>query len=103
MDLGDGWHTCHFCGQEVKDGYEDEAKTKRHWLSDCRPDLVEHEIGEICTWAYRRDPTYNINPHTQEPYPENSTCYAYQSTEESPPYKTIWTNEHTHFYPDGPM
>lgn len=29
---------------------------ERHWLSDCRPDLVEHEEGPLCTWAHRLDP-----------------------------------------------
>jgi hypothetical protein len=42
-------HNCHFCGTVVKGGYE--ANGKRHWLSDCRPDLTEHEPGELCTWA----------------------------------------------------
>ncbi len=96
----DGWHTCHFCGTEVKDGYEDEAKTRRHWLSDCRPDLVKHEIGELCTWAYLRT---EINPNTHLPYSEYDTCYAYQSEGTPPNYKRVWTNEHKHFHKDGPM
>lgn len=82
----DGWHSCHFCGTMVKDGKESDGT--RHHLSDCRPDLTAHEIGETCTWAYRRD---------QKPFKENETCYAYQDSNRN------WTNEHTHFYPDGPM
>jgi hypothetical protein len=70
----DGWHTCHFCGTYVKDGLENDGT--RHWLSDCRPDLVEHEPGPACTWPYR-------------PGPNN--CYAYKD------------EAHTTFYPDGPM
>lgn len=78
------WHQCHFCGEYVKDGKDPEGK--RHWLSDCRPDLVEHEIGPLCTWHDKRTET--------EPYP----CYAYQDRE-----TRDWTNEHKHFYKDGPM
>lgn len=34
-------HTCHFCGTDVcNHGYEDASHTKRHFLSDCRPDLL---------------------------------------------------------------
>jgi hypothetical protein len=42
------WHNCHFCGTLVRDGYESDGT--RHWLSDCRPDLTEHEPGPTCTW-----------------------------------------------------
>jgi hypothetical protein len=78
----DDWNICHFCGEDVKDGIG-ASDGKRHWLSDCRPDLVEHEIGPICTWSYT------------DKYPN---CYAYQdlATRE-------WTDQHTHFYKDGPM
>jgi hypothetical protein len=100
----DGWHTCHFCGTEVKDGYEDVEKTKRHWLSDCRPDLAEHEQGDFCTWGYRDRPSnlpelvYN-DPNTWFSYPVNpNNCYAYQN------FETLqWTNKHEHFHKDGPM
>lgn len=85
-DDDDGWHTCHFCGTFVKDGYEDKEKTKRHYLSDCRPDLVEHEPGETCTWA---GDTYNSN---------GQNCYAYQERDTQK-----WGDEHKHFYSDGPM
>ncbi len=100
----DGWHTCHFCGTYVKDGYEDVAKSsdKRHFLSDCRPDLVEHEIGSTCTWAYRR--MYFIEPDINgRRYIEKECCYAYESNGEPPNYARVWTNEHKHFYKDGPM
>lgn len=81
------FHQCHFCGEYVKDGKE--PKGKRHFLMDCRPDLVKHEIGDDCTWAYRR----------KEPnFTEVNTCYAYQD------HGTLeWGTEHKHFYKDGPM
>lgn len=116
----DGSHTCHFCGTWVKDGYEtihEKVKVrdvsgdrdipsarpfnsfgtqwistkKRHWLSDCRPDLVEHEPGETCTWS---------EDLTREgaPIPIESTCYAYQNRD-----TREWGKEHKHFYTDGPM
>ncbi|MFY3742206.1 MAG: hypothetical protein HMLIMOIP_002670 [Candidatus Nitrosomirales archaeon] len=88
------YHQCHFCGEYVKDGYE--SNGRRHFLSDCRPDLVEHEIGELCTWAFRRLSEFNQH-ETGHPYRENETCYAYRNTD------LKWTNEHIHFYPDGPM
>lgn len=76
------WHTCHFCGEDVKDGLD--PKGKRHWLSDCRPDLVKHEIGDTCTWPERPAETHN--------------CYAYQEH-----WSLVWGDEHIHFYEDGPM
>lgn len=93
----DSWHTCHFCGtQSCEEGYE--VNGKRHWLSDCRPDLVKHEIGSTCTWAYRRESLYNaITGAYIESLPENRTCYAYQND------KNEWTDEHKYFYPDGPV
>jgi len=107
-------HNCHFCGEFVLDGYAtvtekievrdysgdrgvpSSPNTKlgkqwnqykvRHWLSDCRPDLVEHEIGPKCTW-WRCEST-------------ERNCYAYQNDEhEGRP----WTSEHKYFYSDGPM
>lgn len=93
----EGWHTCHFCGENVnKEGYT--FKNERHFLSDCRPDLVEHEIGETCTWSFRRKPEFKRMKDETEDFPENGTCYAYQD-----PDSREWTNEHVHFYPDGPM
>lgn len=87
MNDEEDFHQCHFCGEFVKDGKD--AKGNRHWLSDCRPDLVEHEIGETCTWGYRRG-----DGKTDE----KDTCYAYQSRETNE-----WTDKHEHFYTDGPM
>lgn len=82
-------HQCHFCGEWVQNGrehpYTDDAP--RHWLSDCRPDLTEHEPGELCTWSWQEAGTRN--------------CYAFEMWGED--HKRVWTDEHTHFYPDGPM
>jgi hypothetical protein len=89
------YHTCHFCGEYVKDGYE--YNGARHYLSDCRPDLVKHEIGATCTWAFRRLPEFKRMKNETEDFPENHTCYGYQDG------NSQWTNEHIHFYPDGPM
>lgn len=38
-----GMHTCHFCGADLThDSFEIVAGEKRrHWLSDCRPDLID--------------------------------------------------------------
>jgi hypothetical protein len=81
------WHNCHFCGDYVRDGLD--PKGERHWLSDCRPDLVEHEIGPLCTWPDKMG---------------TSACYAYTELQfevGKPALK--WTDEHTHFNKDGPM
>lgn len=95
MHPDDEYHPCHFCGDSVnREGYD--PKGDRHFLSDCRPDLVEHVIGETCTWAFRRSPEYQKSDH-EEPYPENRICYAYQDNNRN------WTDEHKHFYRDGPM
>ncbi len=71
-------HHCHFCGEYVIHGYE--RNGKRHYLSDCRPDLVKHEIGELCTWPYEDD------------------CYAYQN-----PETKTQTEDHIYFKEDRPM
>lgn len=84
------YHTCHFCGTEVKDGRE--YNGTRHYLSDCRPDLVEHEIGDKCTWSYQRDPEF------KDEFKEQETCYAYQDPESGQ-----FTTEHKYFHKDGPM
>lgn len=75
------YHQCHFCGEWVRDGVGSDGR--RHWLSDCRPDLVEHQPGDLCTWPGRTG---------------NQRCYAYQDGPNGP-----WTDQHSHFYPDGPM
>lgn len=90
----EGWHTCHFCGEYVnKEGFD--PRRERHYLSDCRPDLVEHEIGETCTWSIYA-PAF-AESHGLKPKPQEDTCYAYQDRDQK------WTKEHIHFYPDGPM
>ena len=88
MKAEEEFHPCHFCGTEVKDGKE--YNGAKHYLSDCRPDLVEHEIGDTCTWAFRRK--------EGKLYREEDTCYAYQDHD-----TREWTSKHRHFYPDGPM
>jgi hypothetical protein len=75
------WHHCHFCGELVSDGVD--TKGNRHYLSDCRPDLVEHEIGPLCTWSYSD---------------KHPNCYAYQDMG-----TRAWGTEHIHFYNDGAM
>lgn len=91
-------HQCHLCGTYVKDGYEydvdafdEEGNRKRHWLSDCRPDLVEHEVGELCTWPIIPDMGDEWNKEHGRP-----SCYAYNS-----PVDGI-TYDHIYFMTDGP-
>ncbi len=67
---------CHFCG---------DAGPGPHMLADCRPDLVEHEIGPTCTWW-------------NSAKPGEANCYAYQSRETNE-----WTDDHIHFYPNHDM
>lgn len=86
-------HTCHFCGAGLDhESYEAQGGGlyERHWLSDCRPDLVAHEPGPLCTWP--DDPESN---QYRDP-----GCYAYQDNDAP---GRPWTKEHTHFYNDGPM
>lgn len=82
------YHNCHFCGELVANGYG--TNNERHWLSDCRPDLVQHEPGPTCTW------------HGCGPYADGSTrkhdCYAFQDHDTQK-----WGDEHKHFYEDGAM
>ncbi len=76
-----GTHRCHFCGDDLDHesySYNSVGELVRHYLSDCRPDLVEHEPGELCTWG--------------------DDCYAYQDF-----VTRDWTNSHSHFHPDGTM
>lgn len=115
---------CHFCGTYGKNGYEYNPETKhfdiRHWLSDCRPDLVLHEIGETCTWYGDLKPCQDcqrtgvVHINSEFPVPckkcagegfisrlrhdGNPDCYAYQDF-----WSQEWTDEHTHFHKDGPM
>lgn len=78
---------CHFCGTWVLDGIEADGPRprRRHWLSDCRPDLVEHEIGPTCTW-------YSV-PGYEPP----NNCYAYRDD------NLHWQPTHKYFFADGPM
>ncbi len=89
------WHQCHFCGEYVKYGYT--IPGKRHWLSDCRPDLVEHEIGPLCTWYIYTEEQTKLHGNKWKAKPQELTCYAYQNSFRD------WTKEHKHFYTDGPM
>jgi len=82
------YHQCHFCGEYVANGYT--PQNERHHLSDCRPDLVQHEPGEKCTWHGCVDADGN-------PYHEFD-CYAYQDRDTNG-----WGPDHKHFYEDGPM
>jgi len=86
-------HHCHFCGEYVVKGYTSEGK--QHYLSDCRPDLVKHEIGKSCTW-------YGCEHRNKEGKlePIKPDCYAYaEDTKDG----RVWGTEHIHFHEDGPM
>jgi hypothetical protein len=85
-------HHCHFCGTYVTDGWEYRSgePNVRHWLSDCRPDLVEHEPGELCTW-------HDLGPDSHGVV-KTQDCYAYQDRD-----TRQWGDEHKHFDKDGPM
>lgn len=80
----DGWTSCHFCGELVKDGVNPQGES--HWLSDCRPDLVEHDPGMTCTWP------------PESGYAPDYNCYAHQNRD-----TREWEPGHKHFYKDGPM
>jgi hypothetical protein len=70
---------CHFCGDT----------DSPHMLSDCRPDLVKHEIGPTCTWWYSSVLGVVDRKHS---------CYAYQDF-----WSREWTGEHVHFHEDCDM
>lgn len=98
-------HMCHFCGTEVIHGYEHDGT--RHYLSDCRPDLVEHEQGKFCTWhstpgqgGCEHDLSRLLNQSDLDEHLENCVrgCYAFQNRDTNE-----WTEEHVHFDSDGPM
>lgn len=102
MDISEKeFHQCYFCGTYV-DENSLETNGKRHYLSDCRPDLVEHEIGETCTWWFRKDDMIDAFGKLIPGIPIEQTCYAYQEDSNAID-GSKWTDEHTHFYPDGPM
>lgn len=89
------WHSCHFCGTQTRYGVE--VNGKRHWLSDCRPDLVEHEIGSDCTWYIYTEEQTKLHGNKWAAKSQEYTCYAYQNRVGD------WTREHKYFYEDGPM
>jgi len=96
------WHNCHFCGELVKDGHEVDP-TRRHWLSDCRPDLVRHEIGPTCTWAFRTLENEGDAVDLEQIQREH-LCYAFEwMGDKTNNYQRVWTSRHIHFYNDGPM
>lgn len=109
MDDAHNGHICHFCGTYVIDGLEHDVdcldadgNRKRHWLSDCRPDLVEHAIGETCTWPPMKvDEDVSWDQARVDQFNKDHGrpgCYAYQDR------GTLeWGTEHKHFYPDGAM
>ena len=99
-------HLCHFCGENLNHNsyaYRD-GKKVRHWLSDCRPDLVEHEEGPACTWSYLLDPDWipSLRREGKDAIADSDegrpTCYAYQDFDTQQ-----WGTEHKHFHRDGPM
>jgi len=87
-DGHDPWHQCHFCGTDIAYGYEYDGR--RHFLSDCRPDLVKHDPGPLCTWS---DQAFDESRGVR-----HRSCYAYQDFETQE-----WTDKHEHFHADGPM
>lgn len=53
-------HICHSCGTGLyHDSYEDALKTRRHYLSDCRPDIIDG--------SYYRERGLPIEIHTDGP------------------------------------
>lgn len=47
-------HRCGLCGADLDHtGWDGEAD---HTVAYCRPDLVEHEPGPLCTWPATGDP-----------------------------------------------
>lgn len=48
-------HTCYFCGAYLDhESYDTDGNL--HDVAFCRPDLVEHEPGPTCTWAFLDPP-----------------------------------------------
>jgi hypothetical protein len=80
--------SCHFCGEE----------TGPHMLADCRPDLVEHEIGSDCTWWTSYQLFLETGDAKKYVSEITNSCYAYQN------HVTLeWGLEHIHFYPNQDM
>lgn len=70
----------------------------RHFLGDCRPDLVFHEEGPLCTWpliSLPNDPAMEAKLNAENHRPH---CYAYMEMD-----TRVWTTSHSHFYINGPM
>ena len=44
-----GGHACYFCGTDL-DHTGHESGGIDHTVEYCRPDLVEHDAGPLCTW-----------------------------------------------------
>lgn len=42
-------HLCHWCGEYLTHSGHD-TEDIYHDTAYCRPDLVEHEPGKLCTW-----------------------------------------------------
>ena len=52
-------HVCHFCGEPLDhEGYDPAGNL--HDVKFCRPDLVEHEEGSLCTWPSTGDKELDI-------------------------------------------
>lgn len=112
-------HHCHFCGTDLSHDsfeyvYDKETKVTskvRHWLSDCRPDLVYHEPGPICTWSFRTEEFMQKllddgKTDLYEHYKDLPMCYAYECPDRYEGDKYIpseWTESHNYFLKDGPM
>ena len=44
-----GLHRCHLCGEDLDhEGWD--SGGNEHTTAYCRPDLVEHDPGPLCTW-----------------------------------------------------
>lgn len=47
-------HRCYFCGSDLDHvGYDTDGNN--HTVEFCRPDLVEHVAGPLCTWPATGD------------------------------------------------
>ena len=48
-------HRCYFCGEDL-DHVSYDVEGNLHDVAYCRPDLVPHEPGPLCTWPSTGDP-----------------------------------------------
>lgn len=67
-------------------------------LADCRPDLVEHEVGPDCTWWQSYLLFQETGDGKKYVSTEASSCYAYQN-----PDTREWGKEHKYFYANTNM